>query len=182
MVVEQRYRPGLTGASLIEVVVAIGLVALLLAAVAPVTARAVAIVELSRLATVADAAASSQADRLRALPWYDLPGGGGTVYDTWSLLHDDGFMSGGPGLTESAADALETDTTSHSDVVPPAGGLPAGAVLTRRWRVTLVPALPSCRLLIVEVALSRALADGVPMEEAALGRAQTIRCADGARP
>jgi type II secretory pathway pseudopilin PulG len=179
---EQSCRPRLTGASLIEVVVAIGLVALLLASVAPITARAVAVVEQSRLTTIAYAAAASQTDRLRALPWYDIPGGGTTVLDASSLVHDDGFMGGGPGLSESAGDALETDTPSHSDMVPPAGALPAGAALTRRWRVTFVPSLPSCRLLIVEVALSRVLADGVPMEQAALGRAQTIRCADGARP
>lgn len=178
---EQPGRPRLTGASLLEVVVAIGLVALLLAAVAPVTARAVAVVERSRLTTVAYAAAASQLDRLRALPWYDLPGDA-TVIDTWSHLHGDGFIAGGPGLSESAGDALETDTATHSDVVPPAGALPLDATLTRRWRVTVVPSLPSCRLLIVEVASSRVLAQGVPMEQAALGRAQTIRCADGARP
>lgn len=169
------------GTSLIEVVVAIGLVALLLAAVAPVTARAVLQVERSRLLTIASASAASQLDRLRALPWYDLPDGN-RVLDAWSLLQADGFTSGGQGLLETGGDSLEMSTAGHADVVPPPGAVPAGTLLTRRWRISGVPADPSCLLLIVEVAPAAALVEGLTMEQAALGRAQTVRCADGVRP
>ena len=164
-----------------EVVVAIGLVALLLSAVAPVTARAVIQLERSRLITLASASAASQLDRLRALPWYDLPDGS-RVRDAWSLLQADGFTSGGAGLAETGGDSLETATAGHADAVPTVGAVPAGTVLMRRWRNTGVSAEPSCLLLIVEVAPAAALVEGLTMEQSALGRAQTVRCADGVRP
>ena len=170
-----------SGTTLIEVVVAIGLTALLLAAVAPVTARTILVVERSRLVTIAHTAAASQLDRLRALPWYHLPGGS-SVLDTWSLLRPDGFIPGGPGLTEVVGNPLDNEMVAYGDVLPPVGNAPTGAALVRRWSVTGVVAQPSCLLLVVEVATVKALVEGQLMERAALGRAQTIRCADGVRP
>ena len=131
--------------------------------------------------TLASASADSQLDRLRALPWYDLPDGS-RVLDAWSLLQADDFATGGRGLAETGGDSLETATAGHADVVPPVGAVPAGTALTRRWRIMAVPAEPSCLLLIVEVAPAAALVEGLTMEQAALGRAQTVRCADGVRP
>lgn len=170
------------GISLLEVIVAVGLSAMLLASVAPVIAATMRNVARARLQARAAAAAASHLERLRALPWYHVPGGA-LVADASSLVGDDGFSDGGPGITGGPADALETPAAGYADQ-PGDLGLPLtpDASLTRRWRIVPLASDPACVVLVVEVAPTQALTEGQSMEHAAVARAQTVRCAWGARP
>lgn len=173
---------GTRGTSLIEVVVAVGLGAVLFATLAPVTVGASRAADHSRLRVRAASAATSHLERLRALPWYRLPGGG-LVIDVASRITDEGFLHGGPGLAPGPGDALDTATGAFSDeVTSPVPTGAADAVLARRWRVVPLPTDPTCLVLSVEVALAQALASGQPMAQVALARAQSVRCVGGARP
>lgn len=170
------------GISLLEVIVAVGLCGLLLASVAPVVTATVRSVARARLQARAAAAAASHLERLRALPWYHVPGGT-LVADASSLVADDGFSDGGPGLAEGPADALDTSVAGYTDA-PGDLGLPLtlDTPLTRRWRIVPLAADAACVVLVVEVAPTQHLADGQAMAHAAVARAQTVRCAAGARP
>lgn len=159
-----------------------GLCAVLLAAVAPVTAATMRSVARARLQARAAAATASHLERLRALPWYHLPGGA-LIADASSLVGDDGFSEGGPGITGGPGDALETSAAGYADEPnDPGPPMAPDARLTRRWRVVPLPSDAACVVLVVEVAPTQALTDGQSMEHAAVARAQTVRCAGGARP
>jgi type II secretory pathway pseudopilin PulG len=173
---------GHRGHGLLEVVVALGLLAVLLASLAPVTTATSRAVARARLQTRASAAAVSQLERLRALPWYHVPGGT-LVVDGISLVGDAGFVHGGPGLASGPLDALETSTAGYEDHPGDLGlTLTPDVGLTRRWRIVPLASDSACVVLVVEVAAAQALAGGQSMEDAALARAQTVRCAAGARP
>lgn len=170
------------GVSLVETLVAAGLLAVLVGSVLPVTTL-VARADLdARTRARAQVAATSHLERLRALPWYALADGT-VVEDQVSRASSDGFHADGWGLTDAPAGALDTDTGGYADGAD--GDTPTevvGEPLTRRWDVRAHPADSGCRVLRVEVARRQSLADGVPMARAALARAQTVICTAGARP
>jgi type II secretory pathway pseudopilin PulG len=170
------------GIGLVEVTVALGLCAMLLASTAPVTAAIVRAVSRARLQARAAAAATSQLERLCALSWYHLPGGA-LVTDVVSLVDDDGFGANGPGLAPGPPDSLEVVTGGYEDTPGDLGQpLTTAGRLTRRWRVSALASDPGCVVLVVEVAATLDLDAGQSMLDAALARAQTVRCAGGARP
>src|SRR5690606_9478009 len=176
-----RAQPREAGVSLVETLVAAGLLAVLVGSVLPVTTLVARAGEDARLRGRAQVAAVSHLERLRALPWYALPDGT-VVRDDVSHVSADGFAAGGAGLDDAPIGALDADTAGYVDAADAGGAAAAGEPLARRWEIRTHPAAPACRVLRVEVARQRALDQGVPMARAALARAQTIVCAAGARP
>lgn len=170
------------GTTLVEAVVAAGLLCVLAASVLPAAGAAARAEQLGRLRSRAEVEAASHLERLRALPWFLRPDGT-LVADTASRVSQDGFVADGQGLLDSPAGALDADVGGYMDV-PADGGLPAERTeaLTRRWDVRTVPGVPHCRVLRVEVARRQALWAGQPMGTAALARAATVICAPGVRP
>lgn len=159
---------------------AIGIVAMLLASVAPLAVLVVEATDRARMAALAAAFANSHLERLKALPWY-AQADGTEVIDRVSGIDEDGFLQGGPGLSPGDADTLQSSTAWYAD--QPAEhvvGIRPG--LTRRWRVAPYAPDAGCVVVSVEVARTRALGEGQSMRHAAMGRAQTILCAAGARP
>lgn len=158
-----------------------GLAALLLGSLVPVGTLAFTATATTRQRTIASALAASQLERLRSLPWYALAGGG-EARDATTLLQPEAFLPGGPGLAPAAVQTLDVQAGAYGDIPPPAGALPDTGEFTRRWTVTTLPSDPACVVLIVEVASTAALAAGQSMSDAAVGRAQTVRCRAGATP
>lgn len=170
------------GTTLVEAVVAAGLLCVLAASVLPAAGAAARAEQLGRLRARAEVEAASHLERLRALPWFLRPDGT-LAADTVSRVSQESFEADGQGLLAAPAGALDADTGGYVDV-PVDAGVPAERTeaLTRRWDVRTVPGAPHCRVLRVEVARRQALWAGQPMVTAALARASTVICAPGVRP
>lgn len=173
---------GERGVSLVETLVAAGLLAVLVGSVLPVTGLVARAGADARLRARAHTAAASHLERLRALPWYALPDGS-AVRDSASRVSVDGFLAGGAGLDDAPPGVLDVDTAGYADAADGGGVTTAGtAPLVRRWEVRAHPVEADCRVIRVEVAGRRALLAGVPMARAALARAESLVCVAGVRP
>jgi hypothetical protein len=171
---------GHAGASLLEVLVAGALLAVLLASAAPLVALAAHLTHDAHVQTGAVRAARNHAEALRALPWWH--GDAVLIVDTASDLARDEFSSGGAGLAVGSLAVLEQSTPGYEDQLDGRGLRVSEGRLLRRWTVLPSPAHPACVTLIVEVARAERIRSGRSMATAASARAQTTRCAAGWRP
>jgi prepilin-type N-terminal cleavage/methylation domain-containing protein len=143
------------GFTLIEVVVAIGLLAGGLLAVAHLSLVGSTAARNARRLSLALGAATTRMEQLHGLAWgYDVSGT--ERHDVESdLSRCEVAPSGGRGLSPSPADALLRNTDGYADFLDANGlclasvaGPPAGAVFERRWSVTAFDAAQPESLLI----------------------------------
>lgn len=137
--------------SFVEVLVAMGLVAVAAAGLADLVVLSTGVVREARVATTASLAAEAKLAELCALPWGD----GDTD------LTVDPPSGGGPGLSPSPAQTLETNLPGYADYVD-ADGVYAGrgpvpppsAVFVRRWSVRPLAPHPD-RAVVLQVVAAR---------------------------
>lgn len=137
------------GFTLIEVLLALTLVASTMAGVATLFGVAVRATRSARDGTWTAALATQKLEELSALTWSFDPANGARVTDTTTDLTQDLPASGGPGLSPSPATALLANTTGYVDFLDGDGrwlgtGVtpPAKAVYVRRWSVRPLSAEP----------------------------------------
>lgn len=157
----RRAGPGFT---LIEAVVALGLVALALASLAPVLARSARLLADARDETQAVYAAASRLHVIRALAWDADATTGGPRSDLVADLSAEPPSATGSGLSPGSTTALLSDVPGFADLLdrhgaplgPAASAAPA-AVYTRRWTIrSLSPSLGPDLLAAVVVVRSLA--------------------------
>lgn len=153
------------GFTLIEVLIALLLLASAALLLADLTCRAVRITDRARRQTVMTMMAVERVEQLAGLTW----GLGNAaapvrVTDTGTSLTSSRPSSGGAGLGVSPADALVVDEPGYVDFADRRGtwlgtapSVPAGAAFVRRWRVLPVPGASDC--LAIEVLVDRVDAD-----------------------
>lgn len=134
------HEPGFT---IVEVVVAMLLVAIITMGVAQLFAVAMAATENARHQTSTAALAAQKMEQLRSLTWAFAPGGTGVaVSDTTTDLSTDPPTSSGLGLSPSPTGTLAANTPGYVDYLNGRGqwvgtgaSLPRGVVYIRRWSV-----------------------------------------------
>jgi hypothetical protein len=144
------------GASLLEAVMASGLLATVLATILPLVASSAVALAATRADLLAAHLARQRLSHLQTLTHFTAPSG--IVFDRESRLDDaEPFTSGGAGLTPTGASPLQTTTATWADWLDEHGGWqssgtaqPAGARFLRRWGV-LAAGTEGCVRLWVEV-------------------------------
>jgi prepilin-type N-terminal cleavage/methylation domain-containing protein len=144
------------GFSLIEVVIAIGLLTVVSLGVAQLFAASTRSNLVARGNTITTALAQQKMEQIRSLTWgFDEEGLGLPVTDTntnlsvWPLAQD------GTGLNPSPSDSLEENKAgffdyldSHGNWVGNATTAPGSAVYVRRWCILPLPTNPNNTLVI----------------------------------
>lgn len=127
--------------SLLETLVAAGLLATVLTGIVPLCTTAVVAASRVRSQVLAGHLASRRLAQLEALTHARTAGG--LVLDLQTRLDGPDFALGGPGLAQGGAATLTTDTDRWCDVLDDRGtylgtcdGSVAGARFGRRWGVT----------------------------------------------
>jgi prepilin-type N-terminal cleavage/methylation domain-containing protein len=162
------------GFTLVEVVVAILLMAVLAGGTASLLATSARTLINARAQSTAVQLATNRMEQLRSLPWgygaavAPLAGG-----DSTTDLSAASPSPGGPGLAPSPATALEVDVAGLVDHLDNDGrwvgnapGDAAGATFTRRWRVDAPPGHPDLILIHVRVVDRRARIDDLHVSTA----------------
>ncbi len=156
------------GFSLLEVLVAMSIVAVGVAALAQLSIVAIRATDSAKTTTVAAVLAQQKMEQLRGLTW-GIDALGMAVSDTTTDVVSGGSSADGFGLSASPADALRRNTPGYCDFVDGSGhslgggpAPPSGAVYVRRWSVTPLPANPD-HTLVLQVLVShvrdRSMAD-----------------------
>jgi prepilin-type N-terminal cleavage/methylation domain-containing protein len=144
------------GFSLIEVVVAMGLLTVVSLGVAQLFAASTRVNIIARSQTSTTMLAEQKLEQIRSLTWgFDTTGQGLPVSDTTSDLTVYPTTQSGSGLNPSPADSLEHNATGFVDFVD-AGGRwvgtgdtpPGTAVYIRRWSIQPLPTNPNNTLVI----------------------------------
>jgi type II secretory pathway pseudopilin PulG len=169
------------GFSLIETLIATGILAVSLVSLASLFAVAIRSNIASRTATNATVLAQQKLEELRGLAWsVDLQGM--PVSDTSTDTSVDPEQpNGGTGLSPSPGNALTENTPGFVDYIDQFGGKrggganpPADAIYTRRWAIDALPANPDT--LVIQVRVMRtagnSASDRLP-EEARLTTVRT---------
>jgi len=138
-----RAGPGFT---LIEAVVALGLVALALAGLAPLLAQSARLLADARDETQAAHAAASRLDMIRALAWEADSTTGMPRSDLASDLSMEPPSTTGTGLSPGSTTALLSDVPGFADLLDrhaaslgPAAAASPAAAYTRRWTIRPLP-------------------------------------------
>jgi prepilin-type N-terminal cleavage/methylation domain-containing protein len=149
---------GERGFSLVEVIVATGILVVALVSLAQLFTIAVRANIASRTTTDATVLAQQKVEELRALTWgFDLQGApvSDTTTDTTVFPEQPG---GGTGLSPSPASALAKDIAGFVDYIDrfgrKVGGRadpPADVIYTRRWAIDPLPASPETLVIQVRV-------------------------------
>jgi prepilin-type N-terminal cleavage/methylation domain-containing protein len=147
-----RHARGQSGFTLVETLIALGLLAAVSAGIAhlfAITLRAGAAARESTLMTVL---AASRLEQLLSLDWCMAVGAAPPAVprsDVTTDLSRDPAGPGGPGLAEAPAGALDADTAGWVDYLDRHGrwagtvpGVPRSAVYVRRWAVRHLPGPP----------------------------------------
>jgi type II secretory pathway pseudopilin PulG len=155
------FNNGESGFSLVEVMVATGLLATALVSLAQLFVISTRSNIGSHNTTYASVLAGQKLEELRALAWgYDTQGLplSDTTTDT-SVFPE--TPTGGTGLSPSAASSLQANTTGYVDYVDSWGNKlgtganpPAQAIYTRRWSITPLPTNPN-NTLVIQVLVTR---------------------------
>jgi type II secretory pathway pseudopilin PulG len=155
---ESRFNHGDRGFSLLETVVATGLMAGALAALGQMFAISVANNKAARSSSYATVLAGQKMEQLRGLTWgFDTLGRpiADLTTDTAAALET---PAGGTGLSPSPGGTLTSNTAGYVDYLDQFGHIlgggetmPARAVYTRRWSVAPLPANPHTLVLQVLV-------------------------------
>jgi type II secretory pathway pseudopilin PulG len=134
------------GFTLVEAMVALGLVALALASLAPVLARSARLLAEARDETQAVHAAASRIHLIRGLAW-DTDPAGSPRSDLVSDLSSDPPSAAGTGLSAGPLAALISDVPGFADLLDrhaaplgPAGATAPTAAYVRRWTIRHLPA------------------------------------------
>jgi len=156
-----------TGFTLLEVLIAILLVASIAMGVAQLFTLTMIATENSRHETSSTALAVQKMEELRGLTWSFAPGGG-ALSDVSTNLSADPATTAGPGLSVSPAGTLSTSTSGYVDYLDARGrwvgtgtGLPPGVVYIRRWSVEALQSDPDTlvfQVLVTTVRQDRAAA------------------------
>jgi prepilin-type N-terminal cleavage/methylation domain-containing protein len=152
------------GFSLIEVVVAMGLLTVVSLGVAQMFAMSMNANRIARGQTSATAMAAQKMEQIRSLTWgFDLQGQGLPVSDTTTNLAAYPHRNDGPGLNPSPADTLEQNVAGYVDYLDVTGAWvgtgdtpPPTAAFVRRWAIVPLPTNPNntliFRVLVTSVA------------------------------
>lgn len=148
-----------SGITLLEVVIAMALIAVAVTGVAGLASVARQSGVTARRQTSATLLATQKMEQLLALTWrIDLSGSGLPESDTSTDVSYDPPRSGGVGLDPSPAGTLQTDMAGYADYLDDDGRWlgrgatpPAGAVYRRRWSVQTSPFDPDARVIQVLV-------------------------------
>jgi len=144
------------GFSLIEVVVAMGILTVVSLGVAQLFAASTRVNVMARSQTSTTMLAEQKMEQIRSLTWgFDTSGEGLPVSDTASDLTVSPMTQNGTGLNPSPTDSLERNTIGFVDFVD-AGGewvgtgstAPGTAVYVRRWSIQPLPTNPNNTLVI----------------------------------
>jgi prepilin-type N-terminal cleavage/methylation domain-containing protein len=152
---------GSQGFTLIETVIAIGLLAVLCAGAAQLLGASLARGRTAEETSLMTMMAAAKLEELRSLEWsVDAAAAPPVLYtDTSTDLSQPGSPGGGAGLGASGPGTLDTDTASFTDYLDARGGwvgspaAPAGiarAVYVRRWAISRLPGDPE-RTLALQV-------------------------------
>lgn len=135
----------------VEVLVAMGLVAVAATGLAELVVLSTGVSREARVATAASLVAEAKLAELRALPWGDVA----------TDLTVDPPASGGPGLGPSPVDALAASLPGYSDYVDADGRYagrgpvpPSSAAFVRRWSVVPLSHDPD-RAVVLQVVAAR---------------------------
>jgi type II secretory pathway pseudopilin PulG len=154
------------GFSLVEVLVASGLLATALVALAELFVVATHTNATAHTRTLTAILASQKVEQLRALTWGEDAAGVPISDRTSNLAVTPAVSSGGTGLDPSPAGTLDTSTPGFVDYLDAFGTWagtgetpPAGSVFVRRWSIEPLPTSPG-RVLVLQVVVSRVRAVG----------------------
>jgi prepilin-type N-terminal cleavage/methylation domain-containing protein len=144
------------GFSLVEVVIAMGLLTVVSLGVAQLFALSTRANLIAKGATSTTAMAQQRLEELRGLTWgFDLQGQGLPQSDTTTNLAVSPPTHSGSGLNPSPSDALEQNTTGFVDFLDGGGTWvgtgstpPGSAVYIRRWSIVPLPTNPNNTLVI----------------------------------
>jgi prepilin-type N-terminal cleavage/methylation domain-containing protein len=172
---------GDAGFSLVEVMIAAGLLASLAAGIAQVFGLAVRASHAARVRTVSTILAAQKMEQLRSLEWTCGPGGE-ALSDTSTDLSSDPSSDAGPGLAPSPSGTLEANVPFYVDYLDAAGrwvgggpSPPAAAVYVRRWAVQPLPGDPENMLALHVLVIARAPVAGAGGATADAARLVSIR-------
>jgi prepilin-type N-terminal cleavage/methylation domain-containing protein len=151
-----RFNSSSRGFSLVEVLVAMGLLTVVSLGVAQLFALSTRANVIAKGATSTTAMAEQKLEQLRALTWgFDLAGQGLPLSDTTTNLTVTPPTHDGSGLNPSPSDSLEQNTTGFVDFLDGSGNWvgtgstpPATAVYIRRWSIQPLPTNPNNTLVI----------------------------------
>ena len=150
----------MSGFSLLEVLVASGLLAAALIGLGQLFTISTASNLLSRNATYAAVLADQKIEELRGLTWgFDKQGMPVSDLSSDTAVTPE-TATGGSGLSSSPSGALQQNTPGYVDYVDIFGGkirggsrAPRNAIYTRRWSIEPLPAYPDT--LVIQVLVSR---------------------------
>jgi len=145
-----------TGFSLVEVLIAMGLLTAVSLGVAQLFALSGRATFVARGQTSATALAEQKMEQLRALTWgFDTDGQGLPLSDTSTDLAVDPASANGAGLNPSPSNSLEVNTPGYVDFLDAhgthvgTGATPPGsAAYIRRWTVRPLPTNPNNTLVL----------------------------------
>jgi type II secretory pathway pseudopilin PulG len=151
-----KFNSNSAGFSLVEVLVAMGLLTAVSMGVAQVLALSTRANLMARGATSTTSMAEQKLEQLRSLTWgFDSAGQGLPVSDTTTDLTVTPPTHTGSGLNPSPADALEQNTAGFVDFLDGSGGWvgtgttpPPSAVYIRRWSIQPLPTNPNNTLVV----------------------------------
>jgi prepilin-type N-terminal cleavage/methylation domain-containing protein len=144
------------GFSLVEVVVAMGILTAVSLGVAQLFAASTRVNVMARSQTSTTMLAEQKLEQIRSLTWgFDTNGEGLPVSDTSTDMTVYPTTQGGSGLNPSPTDSLEHNTEGFVDFVDAGGAwvgtggtAPATAVYIRRWSIRPLPTNPNNTLVI----------------------------------
>jgi len=151
-----RFNSNSRGFSLVEVLVAMGLLTVVSLGVAQLFALSTRANVIAKGATSTTAMAEQKLEQLRGLTWgFDLAGQGIPDSDTTTNLTVTPPTHDGSGLNPSPSDSLEQNTTGFVDFLDGGGNWvgtgstpPPSAVYIRRWSIQPLPTNPNNTLVI----------------------------------
>ena len=144
--------PRHAGFSLIEAIIATGMLATLVVGVGQVFIVSSRAIHVARVRTLAAILAAQKMEQLRSLSWAHAPGGG-LLSDLTTNLAAEPPTRDGPGLSPAPAGSLDTDMPSYVDYANAAGARTptrAAAAFVRRWSVAPLASDPQ-NLLVLDV-------------------------------
>lgn len=151
-----RFRSSEAGFSLVETLIAVGLLGTVAVGVAQLFAIAAMSTGNAKLQSSATTLATQKMEQLRGLTWgFDTAGLGLPLSDTTTNLATEPATSTGGGLNPSPAGSLDTSVAgyvdyldSHGTWVGTGAAPPAGAVYVRRWSIVPLPTNPNNTLVL----------------------------------
>jgi len=158
---QEKFFSSARGFSLVEVLVAMGLLTVVSLGVAQLFAVSARANHVAKGQTSATALAEQKLEQLRSLTWgFDAKEQGLPVSDTTTSLASDPPTSTGSGLNPSPGNSLQSNQTGYVDFLDGHGGhvgtgavIPPTAVYVRRWSVQPLPTNPN-NTLILQVLVS----------------------------